>query len=51
MGKDEKDLRRLAEVVTFAVQTMPWRFEVDFWRSFVNVPGAFLKGLYQRWLD
>jgi hypothetical protein len=51
MGRDEQDLRRLTEGVTWAVQTKPWRLEVDFWRSFVNVDGAFLEGLDRRWLD
>jgi hypothetical protein len=51
MGKDEKNLRQLAEGVTWAVQTRPWRLEVDFWRSFVNVDVGFLEGLDRRWLD
>ena len=51
MGKDEGDLRRLAEGVTWAVQTKPWRLEVDLWRSFINVGVDFLEGLDRRWLD
>ena len=51
MGRNEADLRRLAEGVTWAVQTKPWRLEVDFWRSFLNVDGAFLEGLDRAWLD
>lgn len=51
MGKDEEDLKRFATGVTFAVQTRPWRLEVDLWRSFVNVDLGFLEGLDDRWLD
>ncbi|KAH6625600.1 hypothetical protein C7974DRAFT_434634 [Boeremia exigua] len=51
MGKNEKELRRFSEGVTWIVQTKPWRLEVDFWRSFVNVDVEFLKGLDPRWLS
>jgi hypothetical protein len=51
MGKNEKELRRFSEAVTWAVQTKPWRLEVDFWRSFVNVDEKFLQGLDRRWLS
>jgi hypothetical protein len=37
--------------VTWAVQTRPWRLEIDLWRSFVNVDVEFLEGLDRRWLD
>jgi hypothetical protein len=51
MGTDERNLRQLTEGVTWAVQTKPWRLEVDFWRSFINVEEEFLEGLDRRWLD
>jgi hypothetical protein len=51
MGRDEKNLRQLAEGVTWAVQTKPWRLEIDLWKSFVNVDMEFLEGLDRRWLD
>jgi hypothetical protein len=51
MGKDAKDLRRLAEGVTWAVQTRPWRLEIDFWRSFVNIDLEFMEGLHEKWLE
>jgi hypothetical protein len=51
LGRDEKNLRQLTEGVTWAVQTKPWRLEVDFWRSFVNVDEEFLEALDRRWLD
>ena len=46
MGEDEKDLQKLATAVTFAIQTRPWRLEIDLWKSFVNVDLKFLK----RWM-
>lgn len=49
MGKDEEDLRKYATAVTFAVQTDPWRLEIDLWRSFANVDFAFLEGLDSVW--
>lgn len=51
MGKDEKDCRLLSAAVTWAVQTRPWRLEIDFWRSFVGVDREFLEGLDSAWLD
>lgn len=51
MGEDETDLLRLAATVTYAVQTEPWRLEIDLWRSFVNVDLPFLDGLDHAWLD
>lgn len=51
MGTDVKDLRKLAEGVTWAIQTRPWRMEVDLWRSFINVDVEFLEELDRRWLD
>jgi hypothetical protein len=51
MGKDEEELKRLSGGVTWAVQTKPWRLEVDFWRSFVNVDAEFLEKIDRRWLD
>lgn len=51
IGRDEDELRRLSEGVTWAIQTKPWRLEVDFWRSFVNVTAEFLEGLPREWLD
>ena len=50
MGTDESDLLKLASAVTYAIQTAPWRLEVDLWRSFVNVDLEFLEGLDERWL-
>ena len=51
MGKDERDVRRLSEGVTWAIQTKPWRLEVDFWRSFVNVDVQFLERLHEKRLE
>ena len=51
MGVDEEDLLMLTSAVIFAVQTEPWRLEIDLWRSFGNVDLGFLEGLGEEWLD
>ena len=51
MGLNEGDLREVATAVAFAILTRPWRWEVDVWRSFVNVDLEFLEGLDGRWFD
>ena len=51
MGEDEADLQKYAVATTFAIQTDPWRLEVDLWRSFVNVDIGFLEELQREWLD
>ena len=51
MGVDAADCRKLASGATFAAQTEPWRMEIDFWRSFVNVDLDFLERLDERWLE
>lgn len=51
MGKDEKDLFRLASVTVFAIQMRPWRWEVDLWKSFIYVDAAFIDLLDERWME
>ena len=51
MGEDEEHLRKVATAVTFAVQTRPWRLEIDLWKSFINVKLDFLEKLDRQWLD
>ena len=51
MGTDEEDLLRFTTATIFAIQTEPWRLEVDLWRSFVNVDLGFLESLRPEWLD
>jgi len=51
MGIDEEDLRLRVGGVVWAVQTRPWRLEVDLWRSWINVDGKFLEGLDGAWLE
>ena len=51
MGKDEEELKRYAVAATWAVQTRPWRMDVDLWKSFVNVDLPFLERLDKRWLE
>ena len=51
MGTDEQDLLKLAAATAFAIQRRPWRWEVDLWKSFVNVDYQFLEGLDDVWLE
>ena len=51
MGEDGADLLKFATATTFAIQTAPWRLEVDLWRSFVNVDLGFLGGLMEKWME
>ena len=51
MGIDEEDLLKFTTAVIFAIQTEPWRLEVDLWRSFINVDMDFLESLHPEWLD
>jgi hypothetical protein len=51
MASDEKELFKLVAATTFAIQTKPWRLELDLWKSFVNVDFEFLAGLDDRWVE
>ena len=51
IGEDEEDLLKYTTAVIFAIQTEPWRLEVDLWRSFVNISFEFLEGLRKEWLQ
>ncbi len=51
MASDEKELSKLVAATTFAIQTKPWRLELDLWKSFVNVDFEFLTGLDDRWVE
>lgn len=51
MGTVEEDLFRRACATTFAIQTRPWRLEVDFRKSFVNVDASFIEALDPAWLE
>lgn len=51
MGSDAEDLLMMAAATTYAVQTDPWRLEVDLWRSFVNVDLEFLEKLHDQWWE
>lgn len=50
-GEHEQDLQRYATGVAFALQTKPWRLEIDYWKSFVNVDIQFLESLDKKWLE
>lgn len=49
MGEDRNECRRLTTQVVFAVQTRPWRLEVDPWKSWFGVEVGFLEGLEESW--
>ena len=49
MGKDEEELLKLTAAATFTIQTQPWRMEIDFWKSFINIDIEFLKSLQVGW--
>ncbi len=51
MGKDEGELFKFAAAAAFVIQRRPWRWEVDLWKSFLNVDVGFLEGLDDKWLD
>ena len=51
MAENEQDLCKFAVATTFAIQTNPWRLEVDLWKSFVNIDLEFLQGLAQEWME
>lgn len=50
MGEDEKELLKYASATAYAVQRQPWRWEIDLWKSWVNVDIEFLRKLDDRWL-
>lgn len=49
MGENEEELLKLVAAAVFTVQTIPWRLEIDFWKSFVNIDLDFLAGLNSVW--
>lgn len=49
VGKDEKECRELTTSAVFAIQTRPWRLEVDPWKSWWNVDLEFLERLDGGW--
>jgi hypothetical protein len=51
MAESEEELTRFAIAVTFAVQTNPWRMDIDLWKSFVNIDLAFLEALDEAWSE
>ena len=51
MGESTEDLRWWLTAAIFVVQTNPWRWEVDWWKSIVDVNLDFLKGLDKEWLE
>lgn len=51
MGVDTRDCMRLSMATCWAVERKPWRWEVDLWKSFINVDLGFLEGLGEGWLE
>lgn len=51
VGENEKECRELTTAAVFAIQTRPWRLEVDPWKSWWNVDLPFLEGLNGRWWE
>jgi hypothetical protein len=51
MAEDAEELQMLTSAVTFAIQTRPWRLEVDYWKSFINVDIGFMDSLQDEWYD
>lgn len=51
MAEDQEELLKLTAAVTFAIQTRPWRLEVDYWNSFINVDVEFMNALKGDWYD
>jgi hypothetical protein len=51
MGEDREELEKYMLGTVFALQTSPWRLEVDFWRSFVDVDVGFLENLDKKWVE
>lgn len=49
MGVDREECRRLTTAAVWAVNTRPWRLEVDPWKSWFGVDLGFLEGLGGRW--
>jgi len=37
MGKTQQELETYMFGTVYALHTNPWRLEIDFWRSFINV--------------
>jgi hypothetical protein len=49
MARDPGDCRDLTAAAVWALETRPWRVEVDPWKSWWNVDVAFLQGLDDAW--
>ncbi|OJD29348.1 mfs allantoate protein [Diplodia corticola] len=49
MARDRKECIRLTRAAVWAVNTRPWRLEVDPWKSWFGVGLEFLEGLEERW--
>ncbi|CAG1996618.1 unnamed protein product [Fusarium graminearum] len=50
MGEDEDDLFKYCITVTLAIQTKPWMWEIDLWKSFINMDMDFIERMEEHWL-
>ncbi|KAK6708341.1 hypothetical protein SNK04_009304 [Fusarium graminearum] len=50
MGEDEDGLFKYCITVTLAIQTKPWMWEIDLWKSFINVDMDFIERMEEHWL-
>jgi len=51
MAEDEEEMPGLLTQMVFQIQTHNCGYEVDWWRTFVNVELGFLEELDKAWLD
>lgn len=51
LGRNEEELFRNCLAVTLCIQTKPWTFELDPWKSFINVELELLKRLPCHWWE
>lgn len=51
MGQDQRELKETMLGTVFAMHTNPWRVEIDFWKSFIDVDLEFLDSLDKTWVE
>lgn len=51
IGQDQRELEKMMLGTIFAMHTSPWRGEIDFWKSFIDVDLEFLESLDKTWVE
>lgn len=51
LGRNEEELFRNCLAVTLCIQAKPWTYELDPWKSFINVELELLKRLPRHWWE